>query len=213
MKRWLIPAGSLTAIVVALALALFVAGAFDSAGSSAERDGDADAEDAGGGNSGGDALGVCISEDDPNYDPDIPCQDTVVNDNGDGDTADESPPADGDGTMNMCIEGVADCGDMAAGDPGDCGGDDPAVCGAAEDAAVEASFARLAELTGSTDTFEVASVNAVKWDNACLGVEQPDVVCAEVITPGYIVVLDSGVLAYEFHTDTNGNAVLAAPAR
>jgi hypothetical protein len=240
MNRWLIPAGSLAAIVAVAFVALFAAGVFDGDSTSADRDGAEsdlarcaeDAEDCDD-TSGGDALGVCVSEDDPLYDPDIPCQDTVANgDGGDDDDKDEAPPGDGlniciapddpaydpdepcsdtpaDGgggddpanggdSLNVCIEGVSDCGDMVVADP--------AFTDGSEDLAVEAAFAKLAEMGEDTSGVEVSGVRPVEWGNACLGVDNPDLVCAEVITPGFIIAL-SGSGDWVFHTDTNGNAV------
>jgi len=210
MNRWLIPAGSLTAIVVAIVVALFVAGAFDGGGTSADlsddgaAEGDAarcaegaeDCDDT----SGGDALGICVSEDDPLYDPDIPCQDTVVNDDGGDDPADAEAPPDGGGgdSLNVCIEGVADCGDMVVGDP--------AFADDSENLAIEAAFAKLAEMGVDAGGVEVTGVSAVEWSDSCLGLKAEGIACAEVITPGFIIVLSGGG-DWEFHTDTNGNAV------
>ncbi|MHB1384447.1 MAG: hypothetical protein ACYCYC_08955, partial [Bellilinea sp.] len=50
----------------------------------------------------------------------------------------------------------------------------------------------------------------VDWPDACLGVESPEIVCAQVITPGYRVILSAGGNAYEFHTNLDGSQVVAA---
>ena len=217
MKKWLLPGTVALAVILAVAGGTFaLAGAFDSddtptsaddigagecsavhnieACDDAEQEGDAarcaegaeDCDDTG----GGDTLGVCA----PDWDPEVdgPCNDTVVV---------------GDGGLNMCIEGAEDCNDMVA-EPAGCGGDLPAVCDAGEDAAIEAAFAKLAEMGQDTSEVYVSGVSPVEWSDACLGVEQPDVVCAQVITPGFIIVL-SGDGDWEFHTDLNGNAVFA----
>lgn len=52
------------------------------------------------------------------------------------------------------------------------------------------------------------SIEAVEWPNACLGVEQEGEMCAEVITPGYKVILEAGGQEYELHTDENGITVV-----
>lgn len=171
---------------------------------------------------GGDALGVCA--------PDTPdCVDTIVNPNSDE-------------PINICIEGASDCNDTPP-DAGDslnqiCGSNTPGcspvpgsdgfggtepgsvpgilACAAAEceRKAVDAALAALKSLNGTLrDAVPEPSVKLVEWPDSCLGVSTPDVACAQVITPGYIVIFDTGVLAYEFHTDLNGNAVLAEPAQ
>lgn len=64
------------------------------------------------------------------------------------------------------------------------------------DAAAEAeqitgeAIARLAEWIGAPETeFRLTSIEAVDWPDACLGIENPAIACAEVITPGYRVTL------------------------
>lgn len=52
------------------------------------------------------------------------------------------------------------------------------------------AIARLAEWIGAPETeFRMTSIEAVEWPSACLGVENPAIACAEVITPGYRVTL------------------------
>lgn len=45
---------------------------------------------------------------------------------------------------------------------------------------------------------------AVEWPNACLGLAQPGVVCAETITPGYLVVFSTPKGDIELHTNAAG---------
>ncbi|HUF54069.1 MAG TPA: hypothetical protein VMR52_09900 [Dehalococcoidia bacterium] len=212
MTKKLLPFAAAVAAIVGVFAVLAVAGAFDDDDGGTRQtpnDGDgAESED----NSGGDALGACIVEDDPNYDPDQPCNDMVVD--GDGEDlplhdGDEPVSNDGGTSLNICIEGVVTCNDTVVD-----GSDADAIGGGEEGRAVaiEASYAALAEMGGPSDA-KLASAHAVEWGNACLGIDDPGVACAQVITPGWIIVLDTGVLAYEFHTDLNGNAVLAAPAQ
>ncbi|RIK35401.1 MAG: hypothetical protein DCC57_23385 [Chloroflexi bacterium] len=58
----------------------------------------------------------------------------------------------------------------------------------------------------------IASVEAVDWPDACLGVSQPDVMCAQVITPGYRVVIEANGQQYEYHTDATGGQIVLANA-
>jgi hypothetical protein len=51
----------------------------------------------------------------------------------------------------------------------------------------------------------VESVEAVEWPDACLGVTLEGEMCAQVITPGYIVTLTAKGETYVFHTDAGGN--------
>lgn len=52
------------------------------------------------------------------------------------------------------------------------------------------AIARLAGWTGFPESeFRLTAIEAVEWPDACLGVRNPAVACAEVITPGYRVKL------------------------
>jgi hypothetical protein len=125
-------------------------------------------------------------------------------------------PGDGEqaDTAALCVEGVEDCEDTVV-VPGDGESDLPISddIGDTDDGkalAIEAAFAELESMEGPPPgEFDVIEVRAVDWPNACLGVDTPGIACAQVITPGYVVWLDNGLLAYEFHADTNGNVILA----
>jgi hypothetical protein len=69
----------------------------------------------------------------------------------------------------------------------------------------------LAAVTGRTvEEIEVVSVTPKQWPDACLGIQRSGEVCAQVITPGYEVVLrlDGNVAIYR--TDEGTNARLAS---
>jgi len=57
----------------------------------------------------------------------------------------------------------------------------------------------------------IASVTAEEWSDACLGVQTPGIMCAQVITPGYLVELEANGAQYTYHTDQTGGIVVAAP--
>lgn len=57
------------------------------------------------------------------------------------------------------------------------------------------------------DQVEIVSVEAVEWPDACLGVYTADMMCAQVITPGYRVVLAVDGEQYEYHTNQDGSFV------
>jgi hypothetical protein len=47
-------------------------------------------------------------------------------------------------------------------------------------------------------------MEATEWSDSCLGLARPDEMCAEVITPGWISILEADGKIYEFHTDSSG---------
>lgn len=55
----------------------------------------------------------------------------------------------------------------------------------------------------------VVSVEEVEWPDSCLGVSSPDVMCLQVIMPGYRVILESNGRRYEYHTDESGQQIVA----
>jgi hypothetical protein len=57
------------------------------------------------------------------------------------------------------------------------------------------------------ETIEVLKVEAVEWPNSCLGCAAPDTFCAQVITPGYRIVLKMGDATREAHTDAQGKHI------
>ena len=84
---------------------------------------------------------------------------------------------------------------------------------ASEQAAVDAARADLAQRF-STDIGQVAvdSVTPKQWSNSCLDVQQepqtaePEV-CAQVITPGFEVVLTLFGNRFTYHTNDSGSSV------
>lgn len=57
------------------------------------------------------------------------------------------------------------------------------------------------------DQIAVVDYEAVDWNNACLGLAGSGEMCAEVITPGYRIVLRGGGGEFEFHTNGDGTAI------
>lgn len=60
------------------------------------------------------------------------------------------------------------------------------------------------ELGVASSEVLVKEATAVEWSDACLGAATPDEMCAQVITPGYRVVLSTLTDEFEFHTDRTG---------
>jgi hypothetical protein len=64
-----------------------------------------------------------------------------------------------------------------------------------------------AELSLPADEIQIASVEAVEWPDRCLGVVTMGMMCAQGVTPGYRVVLQSQGQLYELHTDESGESI------
>ncbi len=62
------------------------------------------------------------------------------------------------------------------------------------------------------DQIQVLSVEPVEWPDGCLGIRTRGVACIQVITPGYLVMLEADGQTFEFHTDAKANAILQAGA-
>jgi len=191
MKKWLTPgAGVLAAVATIAVVVVVVASPFDSDDNSARTTADA--------NSGGARC--------PNDAPSCPNPNTVANE---GICAAEADAADCDDTpgdsLNMCIAGAEDCDDTVVSNPGD------PVSNEANDAVASeaAVLALAARLNIDPETIAVVSSEPTEWPDACLGVEKPDTLCAQVITPGYKVILEHNGTQYEYHTDLSGLAIAA----
>ena len=84
--------------------------------------------------------------------------------------------------------------------------------GAQDSAAVEEiAIKQLAENLGLKESdISVVSNTTIEFNDACMGVAMEGVMCAQVVTPGHIVVLEAKGVQYEFHTDANGSRVQPA---
>lgn len=78
--------------------------------------------------------------------------------------------------------------------------------------ALAAAVADLTEQTGlPPDEIQLASMEAVEWSDASLGCPQEGYMYAQVITPGFLIILEAQGQQYEYHTDRAGNVVLCEP--
>lgn len=75
------------------------------------------------------------------------------------------------------------------------------VLAAVSDLAERLDLPRESEVT-------VVEVQSEEWSDTSLGCPQPGMVYAQVITPGYRVVLEVKGERYEYHTDRGANVVL-----
>jgi hypothetical protein len=74
-------------------------------------------------------------------------------------------------------------------------------------AALNAAADLAQRLKIDVNTITLVSVEKVDWSDACMGIQQPDVMCAQVITPGYKVILEANGQQYEYHTNESGSVV------
>lgn len=77
-------------------------------------------------------------------------------------------------------------------------------------AAVQARMALASQLNVDVADVAILSFERREWNNACLGLAEPDEVCAEVLTPGWLVMLQVDGQRYEVHTDVSGQQVRVA---
>ena len=75
----------------------------------------------------------------------------------------------------------------------------------AVDAAVRDAATRMSIGAGQLG---VERVEAREWGDSSLGCPQPGMMYAQVITPGYLIVVAGGGKRLEYHTDTRGRAVM-----
>lgn len=64
----------------------------------------------------------------------------------------------------------------------------------------------------SPEAIEVLSVEAVDWPDTSLGCPQPGMMYAQVITPGFRVLLKAEGESYEYHAARATQVVLCSPA-
>lgn len=77
------------------------------------------------------------------------------------------------------------------------------------EAAQATAIADLAKQTGvPADQITVVSVDPMEWPDTSLGCPQEGMMYAQVITPGYLIVLETQGQQYEYHTDQGTNVVL-----
>lgn len=51
------------------------------------------------------------------------------------------------------------------------------------------------------------SISIENWPNSCLGIDDPEIICAQVITPGYRVVLEHKGKRYKYHTNIDASVI------
>jgi hypothetical protein len=86
---------------------------------------------------------------------------------------------------------------------GSAGGDYPEAVARARDFLA-------ADLNIPVGDVSIVSFEFVEWPDSCLGLAGLDEMCAQVITPGYRVLLQAGGSSYELHTDETGTSIRRA---
>ena len=81
----------------------------------------------------------------------------------------------------------------------------------APQAALNARKLLVEQLKVDVDLIGLVSAEQVDWPDGCLGIQTPGVMCIQVITTGYRVVLSANGSEYEFHTNLSGDVVLPVP--
>lgn len=89
-------------------------------------------------------------------------------------------------------------------------GQGPAILPAGTEELVDTAKKMLAEMSAvqvMANEIQVASLEPVEWRDTSLGCPQEGMAYAQVITPGYMIVLEAGGQTYEFHTNTTDQVV------
>jgi hypothetical protein len=78
-------------------------------------------------------------------------------------------------------------------------------------AVVAAEKALAKKLAIPTTEITIHSYDQTEWPNGCLGAEVSGEMCIQVITPGYLVILQVKDQFYEVHTNNSGSSVRIMP--
>ena len=86
--------------------------------------------------------------------------------------------------------------------------DDSGILGDSTAVVQQVSQDLAARLGIDESEITVVGVEIVEWSDSSLGCPAPGYAYAQVITPGFQIILESGAQQYDYHTDSNGNFVL-----
>lgn len=86
----------------------------------------------------------------------------------------------------------------------------PETDGAADSIAAAVQEFLVAELGVALGDVQVVSTERAEFTDSCLGLGRPEESCLQVITPGWIVIVDVAGQTYEVHTDETGAQVRVA---
>jgi hypothetical protein len=103
------------------------------------------------------------------------------------------------------------CGSKATPPPSSAVTSSPTTSKAARQKAFKAAATALShEVHMPRDSIAGVSQEETTWPNSCLGCPKTDEKCAQVLTPGYRVVLRVADATYEYHTNLGGAARLCS---
>ena len=79
----------------------------------------------------------------------------------------------------------------------------------APDALIKAASEALAKVM-SLDLADIKFVSAqlVEWPDSCLGMALPGTACSQIVTPGYLIVLEANGVQFEYHTNADGSVIV-----
>ena len=81
----------------------------------------------------------------------------------------------------------------------------------ASDQAISIARKQLSTMLGIPEAgINLVRATMVEWPDSCLGISQPYVMCAQMVTSGYLIVLDAGGQQYEYHTNQDGSSIVPA---
>lgn len=73
------------------------------------------------------------------------------------------------------------------------------------------AISKLAENLGITpDKIKLVSTEAVDWPDSCLGVSIEGMMCSQVVTPGFRVILEADGKQVEYHTNQDASVIVPA---
>ena len=61
------------------------------------------------------------------------------------------------------------------------------------------------------ESIQIENVEKRDWPNSCLGLPEGDEVCAEVITPGWLLTFNVDNQEYRYRVDTTGTVIRLEP--
>ena len=77
--------------------------------------------------------------------------------------------------------------------------------------AQRAAISALSKNLGLTpDQIKLVSTEAVDWPDSCLGVSVEGIMCSQVVTSGFRIVLEANGKQVEYHTNQDGSVVVPA---
>ena len=106
---------------------------------------------------------------------------------------------------------LAGCGTQATPPPSSTASPSSTATTDAQRKAFRAAATALSKkINAPADSIVGVSQDETTWNDSCLGCAQTGENCAQVVTPGYRIVLRVSEATYEYHTDLGGRAKLCS---